>query len=72
MTAAHLVLHLLVALIQVLVLETPLILDVDVDVELSGLSLSQLKHTEQTCQHKLDNQVVQTETRIRPPTSSSH
>lgn len=41
----HLVLHLVVALIQVLILETPLVLHVNVDVELSRLSLSQLDAT---------------------------
>lgn len=39
---AHLVLHLILALVQVLVLETPLVLNMDVDVKLPGLSLSQL------------------------------
>lgn len=38
--AAYLVLHLVIALIQVFVLQTPLILDVNMDVKLSGLSLS--------------------------------
>lgn len=42
--AAYLVLHLIIALIQVFVLQTPLILDVNMDVKLSGLSLSQLEH----------------------------
>lgn len=36
-----LVLHLVLALIQVLILETPLILNMDMDVKLSCLSLSQ-------------------------------
>lgn len=42
---ADLFLHLVLALVQVVVLETPLVLDVNVDVKLSRLSLSQLKHT---------------------------
>lgn len=46
--AAYLVLHLVIALIQVFVLQTPLILDVNMDVKLSGLSLSQLEHINQT------------------------
>lgn len=46
--AAYLVLHLVIALIQVFVLQTPLILDVNMDVKLSGLSLSQLEHISQT------------------------
>lgn len=45
MKPAHLVLHLVLTLVQVLVLETPLVLDMDVDVKFSGLSLSQLKQT---------------------------
>lgn len=46
--AVYLVLHLVIALIQVFVLQTPLILDVNMDVKLSGLSLSQLEHINQT------------------------
>lgn len=42
---ADLVLHLVLALVHVVILETPLVLDVNVDVKLSSLSLSQLKCT---------------------------
>lgn len=45
MTVSHLVLHLILTLIQVLVLETPLILHMDMDVKFPALSLSQLTHT---------------------------
>lgn len=52
MKPAHLVLHLVLTLVQVLVLETPLVLDMDVDVKLSGLSLSQLKQTNKQTNNK--------------------
>lgn len=45
MRSTHLVLHLILTLVQVLVLETPLVLNMDVNVKLSSLSLSQLKQT---------------------------
>lgn len=41
---ADLVLHLVLALIHVIILETPLVLHMNVDVKLSRLSLSQLRH----------------------------
>lgn len=43
--SAHLVLHLVLTLVQVLVLETPFVLHVNVDIKFSRLSLSQLKQT---------------------------
>lgn len=45
-TVSHLVLHLVLTLIQVLVLETPLILHMNMDVKFPTLSLSQLTHTQ--------------------------
>lgn len=44
-TVSHLVLHLVLTLIQVLVLETPLVLHMNMDVKFPALSLSQLTHT---------------------------
>lgn len=44
-TVSHLVLHLVLTLIQVLILETPLILHVNMDVKFPALRLSQLTHT---------------------------
>lgn len=45
MKPANLVLHLVLTLIQVLILETPLVLHMNVDVKLPRLSLSQLTNT---------------------------